>query len=91
MVTVSEVTFAATGQRDRELGLFGFVSFLLNDAIKVDGVTLRKTRDGRLTLSYPAKKDAGGRSFPYFRPVSDEVRRSIESQVFAAIAPGGAA
>ena len=91
MVTVSAVNFSAAAEVDRDRGLLGYVSFLVNGAIKVDGVTARRTRDGKLTLSYPARRDGTGRDHPYFRPITDEVRRSIESQVFAALLPEGAA
>ena len=69
-----------------ERGLIGFVSAVVNDALELDGLTLRRTLgDGRLTLSFPARRDRSGQQRAYFRPVGDAVRREIERQVFQAL------
>jgi hypothetical protein len=56
---------------------------VINDAIVLDGIALRRTLDGnRLTLSFPARRDGSGRQRFFSRPVSDPVRREIERQCF---------
>lgn len=65
----------------RKTGLLGWLSFVINDAIQVAGVALRRTADGRLTLSYPARRDRQGRTRHVLWPVGDEARRAIEEQV----------
>lgn len=80
---VSEVRFtAATASGD---GLEGWVSCLLNGAIRLDGLALRMTREGRRTLSFPARRDRNGVDHPIVRPISTEVRREVEDQIFEAL------
>jgi len=85
---VAGVRFAEASARDQERGLLGYVSLLVSDSLRLDGVCLRRTEDGRLTLAYPSRRDRRGRTHPYLRPVCDEARRSIEVQVFAALGLG---
>ena len=54
-------------------------------ALALDGVALRRTRDGRRTLSFPARRDRQGRDHPYVRPLSTEARSAIERQVLDAL------
>ena len=82
---VDDVHMVSARQRDRERGLLGWVSCVLNDSLRVDGIALRRTTDGRLTLSYPAHRDGAGRQHFYVRPLTDVARREIEDQVFAAL------
>ena len=68
---------------DEQRGLLGFLSLSYGDLI-LDGVTVRRTASGRMTLSWPERRDRQGRAHPYLRPVSDEARRRIEQAVFGA-------
>ncbi len=87
MAEPSRVRLTLASKADAERGLFGFVAFRLGE-FEIDGVTLRRTRAGELTLSYPARRDRSGRDHPYFRPIGDRARRRIESQVFEALGLG---
>jgi len=84
-LVVSHVRLTAAPDDAQERGLLGWISLVLNDTIKLDGVTLRRTAGGRLALSFPARRDAGGRQHQYVRPLDDRARREIESQVFQAL------
>lgn len=67
---------------DIRSGLLGYVSVFYGDLI-LDGLTVRRTADGRLTLSFPERRDRQGRRHPYVRPLDDDARRRIERAVFA--------
>jgi len=82
---ISEVSIAWASPAQVKDGLLGFVSMLLDGHVKVDGVCLRRTAAGELTLSYPSRQDHAGRHHPIVRPVSDEARRELERQVFEAL------
>lgn len=82
---VSQVRFSPSTSVDREAGMLGWLSLVLNDAIKFDGISLRRTRDGRLTLSYPVRRDRLGNEHSIVMPLDDEVRVEIERQVFLAL------
>jgi hypothetical protein len=82
---ISEVRFSEAGPGDLESGILGWLDFVLNRCIRVSGVCLRRTRSGQLTLSYPTRIDGNGREHFVIRPITDEARRAIEAQVFAAL------
>ena len=65
---------------DLRAGLLGFISVEFGSLI-LDGITLRKTADGRFTLSFPARTDRAGRRHSYMRPVDDDARRAIEREI----------
>ncbi len=78
---ISNVRLFPGSLRDVRDGLIGYVSLVLDDAIELDGLTLRRTRGGHATLSFPARRDRDGRGHPYIRPLNGRVRREIERQV----------
>ncbi len=82
---VTGTKFTAASERDELTGLLGFVSVVVNGAIRLDGITVRRTLDGRLTLSFPSRRGRDGERHAYIRPVDDAVRMAIERQVLAAI------
>jgi hypothetical protein len=87
--TVTEVQFVRASEGDQQRGLLGFVSFLLNDVLLVDGVALRRRRDGALTLSFPEPTDVRGKRHRPIYPIDQEARRVIESRVLAQLALSG--
>ncbi|MCK6445770.1 MAG: hypothetical protein L6Q99_05205 [Planctomycetes bacterium] len=62
-------------------GLVGWTSFLVNDALRLDGVGVRRAADGRHTLAYPVREDASGREHYAVRPIDSRTRRALERQV----------
>lgn len=82
---VSHVRLATASPNDRDRGLLGYVSLVLNSQLRLDGVTLRRTSTGRLSLSYPERRDRRGGSHPYVQPLTDAAREHVERQVFAAL------
>jgi hypothetical protein len=76
-------TWTRCSDDDARRGLLGFLSLAYGDLI-LDGVAVRRTADGRMTLSWPERRDRLGRAHPYLRPISDEARRRIEHAVFSA-------
>jgi DNA-binding cell septation regulator SpoVG len=75
----------ADDEQARE-GLVGFLSLFVGEDLIVDNVTLRRTLDGRYSLSWPARTDKHGKKHSSVRPVSDEVRRRIEREILAELA-----
>jgi DNA-binding cell septation regulator SpoVG len=66
---------------DKRSGLLGYLS-LFYGSVVIDGVTLRRTAEGRLALSFPERRDGKGRSHSVVRPIDDVARRAIEAAVF---------
>ena len=84
-IDVSQVQFTVAPPKDQETGLLGYVSFTVAQAFRFDGVTLRQTGEGNLTLSYPARRDRHGHDHPHIRPADTPTRIDVEQQVFAAL------
>jgi hypothetical protein len=85
MIAISDVKFTATNPSERDSGMLGYMSFLVNGGLRLDGITLRRTMGGKLTLSFPARRDRRGGEHHLMRPISDAVRIQIEQQVFDAL------
>jgi DNA-binding cell septation regulator SpoVG len=71
-------------------GLLAWVSCIVGGELLIDGLALRRTVDGRLTLSFPSRRDRAGREHAYVRPLGDGVRQAIERQVLDALDLSGA-
>jgi DNA-binding cell septation regulator SpoVG len=74
-------TWIRGSDADVRAGLLGFISVLYG-AVVIDGITVRRTEQGRLALSFPERRDRHGRRHSVVRPVDDAARRAIEAAVF---------
>ena len=83
-VAITGLRVVLAGETDRARGLLGFASFTLGP-VRLDGIAVRRTREGRLALSFPTRRDRFGRLHPIVRPVDDAARRALEAQVFSAL------
>lgn len=61
-------------------GLLGYISVHYGPFI-IDGLVLRKTASGKLTLAFPSRTDRGGRRHFYVRPDGDEARQTVEREI----------
>jgi DNA-binding cell septation regulator SpoVG len=84
-VKIDNVHFTAADHAAVEGGLLGWVSCILNGSLKLDGLALRRTADGRLTLAFPSRKDGYGQKHYFLKPITDQARREVEHQVFQAL------
>jgi len=84
-ISITDVRLYPGSWRDVRAGLLGYVQFVIDGVIRVDGVTLRRTADGKPALSFPEKSYGPGAEFFYVRPVGDRARGEVERQVFAAL------
>ena len=84
MMVPANVHFTRATDADVRDGLLGFVRFSIGP-LRVDGVTLRRTRGGRLALSSPCRRDRAGRYHALMRPVNARARRLLEAQVLHAL------
>ena len=85
VVRISEVRLVSGPPADVRGGLIGWVSCIINGTIYLDGISLRRTLNGRLTLSFPGRCDRAGRRHYYVRPLNERGRRDIEHQVLEAL------
>ena len=66
---------------DERRGLVGYMSIFFGDVV-IDGITVRRTAEGRLTLSFPERRDRQGHRHPVVQPLGQAARRRIEAAVF---------
>jgi DNA-binding cell septation regulator SpoVG len=83
--SITSVRFTAASDWHRERGLLGFISCVLDGHLVLDGITLRRTLDNRLTLSYPEREDGVGRRHPIIRPIDDDARIAIEAAIIGSL------
>lgn len=82
---VTDVRFSAADAASCRTGLLGYVSCTVGDALRLDGITLRRTAGGELALSYPARTARDGRRHPYVRPLHEPARLAMEAAVLQAL------
>ena len=87
---VSSVEFKPAPPPAVRRGLLGWLAFDIDGTFHVDGVALRRTRAGRLALSFPSRTDRHGLERALLRPTCDRARRAIERAVLAEIGMGAA-
>src|SRR5688572_4964809 len=85
---ITGITFTPAADWHRDRGLLGFIRCVVDGALVLDGVTLRRTLDNRLTLSFPEREDGVGRRHPIIRPIDDEARLQIEAAIIGSLAWG---
>lgn len=61
--------------------LVGWASCVVNAAILLDNIEIRRGSKGDLFLSCPAKRSRGGIEHPYFCPISREARAALQEAI----------
>lgn len=84
-IIISNVRFTSANPTDGKRGLKGWVRCTLNDQFQLDGIAVRQGRNGRSSLSFPARTDGRGRKHFYYHPVDEKTRRAIERQIFKSL------
>ncbi len=88
-IRVTDIAFTPATTTCRDTGVLGWISCTLNDAVRLDGLTLRRSSDGVVYVAYPARLDHRGYRWPYVRPIVESARVEIERQILDAIERGG--
>ncbi len=84
-IVVDSVKFSSARPHEVRSGLLGWAAVTLQGGYLLDGLAVRRTSSGRLTLSFPSKTDSHGIPRPYFKPLNDAARLDFERQILAAI------
>ena len=75
-------TWVKANAAERHTGLEGYISVFVGFLI-IDGITLRRTVDGRFKLTFPARTSRSGERHAIVRPVDDQARQAIEHHILA--------
>lgn len=74
------VKLARGSSQAEEFGLLGWVRVQIM-GLEFDGIALRRSREGRIYLSFPTRQDRTGKRHYVVRPTSDEARVAFEAMV----------
>ena len=85
-IRITDVKCVHAGAKDSATGLLAFVSFKIGDVLFVDGVTVRRTLENKITLSWPCRTDGAGRRHPILKPLDDRARQQLERRILKALA-----
>jgi DNA-binding cell septation regulator SpoVG len=80
-VNVSAVRVKWAPENVRRSGLLAWLEVVLDDVLELDGLALRRTTSGDLSVTYPTRRDGAGREHTLVRPLGEAMRRAIERQV----------
>lgn len=82
LLSITDLRFMpAQPGRDRP-GLIGWASATV-DGWRIDGLTVRRTREGRTIVTFPSRRDAAGRLHPIVEPTCAEDRKNIKAYILA--------
>jgi DNA-binding cell septation regulator SpoVG len=73
-------TWVRGSDSDVRSGLLGWISVEYG-ALLIDNITLRKTSEGRLALSFPSRTAKNGQKHAVVRPVDNDARVAIEREI----------
>jgi DNA-binding cell septation regulator SpoVG len=90
LLDITDVEFRRASAHDVGTGLLGWVAIVIDGAIRIDGISVRRNSDGRLSLSFPRRNDRAGVTHPIVRPLSVSAREAIEREVIDELRSRGA-
>ena len=79
-VDVRVLAYVRASDADVRTGLIGYLRVAAGSLV-IDGITLRRTADGRHALSFPERVDRRGHRHAIVRPVDDRARQAIEAEL----------
>ena len=83
ILRITDVLQTPGNDNDIRSGLLAFLCATINGRIRIDGMTLRRTANGRLMVSFPSRRDSAGRHHPIIEPLDQATRLDLEQQIFA--------
>jgi DNA-binding cell septation regulator SpoVG len=86
---VTDVRITGALRHDQDRGLLAYVSCTVAGVLRIDGLTVRRTRSGDTRLSLPARRDRRGLEHPYYEPLDAATERALEEAVLAALLGAG--
>jgi DNA-binding cell septation regulator SpoVG len=88
MTRATVISFCPGRPLDVAAGLLGYARVQVGDLL-IDGITIRRARNGRNVVSLPARRDRAGIEHSIVAPVSSEIGRDLEAQILSALRARG--
>lgn len=78
-VDVSEVKIRLVDEGSD--GLVGWASCVVNGALYLNNIAIRRARNGEFVLTYPCKRSRSDQKYFYFNPITREAKRVIDEAI----------
>ena len=62
-------------------GLVGWASCIVNGALYLNNIAIRRSRDGGFVLTYPCKRSRSDQKYFYFNPITREATRALDEAI----------
>ena len=69
-------------------GLIGWASCVVNGALYLNNIAIRRGRDGEFVLTYPCKRSRSDQKYFYFNPITREAKRAIDEAILGKLTRG---
>jgi DNA-binding cell septation regulator SpoVG len=69
-------------------GLVGWASCVVNGALYLNNIAVRRGRDGEFLLTYPSKRSRSDQKYFYFNPITREAKRVIDEAILGKLKRG---
>lgn len=78
-IVVSEVRIRMAETDDD--GLIAWASCVINSCLYVNNIAIRKSQEGEIFLTFPAKKSKKGVKYFYLRPINREAKAILDAAI----------
>ena len=68
-------------------GLVGWASCVVGGALYLNNIAIRRSREGRTILTFPAKRSKRDQKYFFFNPISREAKAAFEDAILGKL-PG---
>lgn len=80
-LTIRVLQTVAGTPSEMKSGLLAWLTIELDGTLILDGITLRRTVEGRHCVSFPLRRDPKGNRHVLIQPVDSEARRRVEAAI----------
>lgn len=80
-LSMTDPCFTPADRDHQRTGLMGWLAVTVDETLRLDGLALRRTLDGRMTVSFPSRRDSAGREHYYVRPLNVAARLRLERAI----------
>ncbi len=80
---ISEIS--ARFEPNRPDGIIAWVSLVLNNRLFLGGIAVRKEENGRVTITFPAKKKEDQSKFFFHKPITAQCHEEIRDAIVRAL------
>jgi DNA-binding cell septation regulator SpoVG len=69
-------------------GLIGWASCVINGAVYLNNIAIRRSRNGEMMLTYPCKRSQSDQKYFYFNPITREAHRVLDEAILGKLESG---